>query len=86
MIRYCLSAILLVACSAVSTKSEPTFAPFPDPLPVIVLPEIDTRSVRIENPKSFKRVAHPHCDEEFEDKREEFMQKLDCVKKLIGGV
>lgn len=88
MIRYCLSAVLLVACSSIGTKSEPTFAPLPDPVPVIVLPEIEVRSVRIPGkPKSFKRAARPQCDEEFDDKREEFMTKLECVKKLTekGG-
>lgn len=91
MIRYCISALLLVACSGIGTK-EQTIAP--DPLPLIVLPEIEIRAYPIlEASPKFKpiRRAAVHrrapCVDANENTKEEFLAKLECVKKLTeeGG-
>jgi hypothetical protein len=86
MIKYCLSAILLVACSGVGTKEPNNIAP--DPLPVIALQEIEVRESPLFEPlktKPIRRAAvnrRPPCDESSDDKKEEFLLKLDCVKRL----
>lgn len=90
MIRYCLSAILLVACSSIGPK-EPAIAP--DPVPVIVMPEIEIREYPLLEALKVKpiRRAAVHrrapCGDSTENTKEEFLAKLECVKKLTeeGG-
>ena len=86
MIRYCLSAILLVACTGTGGLRDVA----PDPVPVIVLPEIEIRAPRIVEPehlktKPIRRAAVPRrapCGDSNESTKEEFLAKLECVKKL----
>lgn len=85
MIKYCLSAFILIACSATGLRTADDVLP----VPVVVLPEMEIKATRIkpEAMKPARSIKHARspCESNLEDKKQEILYKLDCVKRLTGG-
>jgi hypothetical protein len=77
MIKYCLG-LLLMGCTAIGPR-------VPDPpmlIPVVAPPDVAAAPKK--EPARSKH-SHHKCNESFENKRQEFMYKLDCLIDGTGG-
>ena len=76
MIRYCLGAVFLVACSGIGTVKDP---PIYDPVE-----KVTPAPPKYAAPSRTKHTQH-RCDVAFENKRTEILYKMECLAEGTGG-